>query len=367
MIAVFKEEALDIIGSINTRFVNKNEAGKKEALRKIDNIILSGANIIRMNLSHGKHEDILFCMNYIKERYRDTKILLDLQGNKVRVANNIYDTFKVNENEIVYFCSEETYDVYIQNVERDKLIPLNIKNKFIHASNFKKIYMKDGTMEFNVIKNNNGLIKTKVRIGGVVRKEKGCNLPRLDRRDWGVTDKDKEDIKFAIKHDVDIIAYSYCSYIDECREFKNYVFKNLKVNQQIPKLWGKIETAEGVVNIKEISDELDGIVIARGDLSAELGIRNVPVAQEKIVYAIKNDNKSIIVATNVLGTMNKLNAKQPTINELSDIYHLMRCGANGFMLTGETSTGKNEKEVVTTLKNNINHYEKLILKLKKRN
>lgn len=356
---------MDIIGSINTRFISKSEKSKKEIFDKIDNIVKSGGNIIRMNLSHGKHSDIEPCINYIRSNHKEIKILLDLQGNKIRVANNICGTFKVNSGDFIYFCSEETYDIYLKNIERDKLIPLNIKNKFIFKNNFKKIYMKDATMEFLVISNNNGLIKTKVKLGGIVRKEKGCNLPNLDRETWGITKKDLEDINFAINKKVDIIAYSYCSYIDECRAFKNTVFKNLKENQVIPKLWGKIETSEGINNIKEIAKELDGIVIARGDLSAEVGIINIPIVQEKILYILKNKNKSIVVATNVLSSIRSRQNK-PTINELSDIYHLMRCGVTGFMLTGETSTGDNEKYIVTTLKNSIKYYENLIAKIKRR-
>lgn len=181
----------------------------------------------------------------------------------------------------------------------------------------------------------------------------------------GVSEKDLEDIKFAIDSKVDIIDYSYCSYMEECREFKNIVFRNLKSNQVIPKLWGKIETNEGINNIKEVAKELDGIVIARGDLTAEIGILNVPIVQEKILYALKNENKSIIVATNVLSSIrNKQN--KPTINELNDIYHFIRCGVTGFMLTGETSTGANEEYVVTTLKNSIKYYERVLSKIKKR-
>ncbi|MDU4420339.1 MAG: pyruvate kinase, partial [Clostridium perfringens] len=146
---------MDIIGSINTRFLSKSEQSKNEIFNKIDNIVKGGGNIIRMNLSHGKHRDVECCIDYIRSNHKDVKILLDLQGNKIRVANNIYGTFKVNSGDLVYFCSEETYDVYLKNIDRNKLIPLNIKNKFIYNNTFKKIYMKDATMEFIVISNNN--------------------------------------------------------------------------------------------------------------------------------------------------------------------------------------------------------------------
>lgn len=94
-------EIMDIIGSINTRFLSKSEQSKNEIFNKIDNIVKGGGNIIRMNLSHGKHRDVECCIDYIRSNHKNVKILLDLQGNKIRVANNIYGTFKVNSGDSV--------------------------------------------------------------------------------------------------------------------------------------------------------------------------------------------------------------------------------------------------------------------------
>ncbi len=98
---------MDIIGSINTRFLSKSEQSKNEIFNKIDNIVKGGGNIIRMNLSHGKHRDVECCIDYIRSNHKNVKILLDLQGNKIRVANNIYGTFKVNSGDLVIFVQRK--------------------------------------------------------------------------------------------------------------------------------------------------------------------------------------------------------------------------------------------------------------------
>ena len=357
---------MNIIGSINTKFISNNEQSRYKIFKKIDKIILGGANIIRINLSHGNHKDVECCIDYIKSNHRGIRILLDLQGNKIRVAKNLKESFKVESGEIVYFCAEDSYEIYLENMKESKLVPLDLKNKFIYKNNFKRIYMKDATMEFLVLNNKDGLIKSKVKVGGIVRAEKGCNLPNLDRKNWGLSNNDLEDIKFALRKEVDIIDYSYCSYLEECLEFKRVVFKNLRDRQLIPKLWGKIETREGVKNIKEIAKELDGIVIARGDLTAEVGILNVPVVQEKILYALREIKTNITVATNLLPSIRNKGCK-PNISELSDIYDFVKLGVTGFMLTGETSTGENEEHVVKTLKKSLLYYEDIFSKLKQRN
>ncbi len=326
----------------------------------IDEIISGGCNIIRINLSHGNYEDIENILIYIRKNYNRVKILMDLQGNKIRVSKSIKDTFKTAKGEIVYFCSEENYNTILSKKKNSKIIPLSIGKQFILNDKYKKVYMKDGTMEFDVLENTEEYIKAVTKIGGVVRGEKGCNLPGINRLGWNLTKKDKNDINFALDNNVDILCYSYCSYDSQCKEFKERVFKSIKELGKVPKLWGKIETKEGIENIKLIANELDGIVIARGDLVPEAGLFNIPIIQEKIIYSLKGVKKDIVVATNVLNSM-KYSVK-PTINELSDIYSLIKNGVTGFMLTGETTIGRNSKEIVNTLSTTIKYYEKILNK-----
>ena len=325
----------------------------------IDEIINGGCDIIRINLSHGNYEDIKKSITYIRDNHKNIKILMDLQGNKIRVSKSIKDTFKLVKDEIVYFCSEDDYENMLKT-KNNKVIPLNIKREFILNNKYKKIYMKDGTMEFNVLEILENSIKVVTKIGGIVRGEKGCNLPGIDRLGWKMTKKDIEDIDFALGNGVDIICYSYCSYDTQCIEFKERIFKNIKQLGKVPKLWGKIETREGIENIKDIAKELDGIVIARGDLVPETGLYNIPIIQEKIIYSLKGTNKEIIVATNLLSSMRY--STKPTINELSSIYNLLKRGATGFMLTGETTVGKNSREAVEVLNKTIKYYESILNK-----
>ncbi|MGL5245853.1 MAG: pyruvate kinase, partial [Sarcina sp.] len=162
-----------------------------------------------------------------------------------------------------------------------------------------------------------------------------------------------------------IICYSYCCNEDQCRELKESIFTRLKLKQAIPKIWGKIETKDGIDNIKDIAKELDGIVIARGDLVPETNLLNIPIIQDKIIHSLKGQFKEVIVATNVLNSMK--NSLVPTVNELSDIYSLMKGGATGFMLTGETTVGKKHKEVVSLLKQVTDYYNNILIKVKKKN
>lgn len=331
----------------------------------IDEIITSGSDSIRINLSHGNYDNIKYIVSYIRKNYKNVKIIMDLQGNKIRVSSNIKDTFKVIRDEIVYFCGEDNYEKILKEKKESKVIPLNIKSHLIlENTGYKKIYMKDGTMEFDVKEVTNNYIQTIVRLGGIVRGEKGCNLPGIKRDEWKISEKDIRDIKFALDNDVDIICYSYCSYEKQCKEFKNIVFKNIKNLGKVPKVWGKIETKEGIENIKCIAKELDGIVIARGDLVPEAGLFNIPIIQEKIIYSLKNTNKEIIVATNLLSSMKYFT--KPTISELSVIYNLLKVGVTGFMLTGETTIGKNTTEVIKTLNLAIKYYGNILDKGRKR-
>lgn len=349
---------MDLIATIGPRSCDN---------KTIDNIIKGGANIIRINLSHGKYDEIDKVIGYIRLNYHEIKILMDLQGHKIRVSHKLEKEFFVDKNTIIYFCSQDKYEVLMQsNENKMKIIPLNILSSQIKDINFKHIYMKDGSMKFNVLKNEDAVIKTIAKIGGMVRAEKGCNLPGILRENLELTDKDKKDINFALNEKVDILCYSYCSCENDCENFKNQVFKSLKRGDKIPKLFAKIETKDGVKNVATIADQLDGAVVARGDLVPESDLYAMPLIQEKIVQNLSKKNKEVIIATHVLNSMKKYGAK-PTINELSDIYNMIRKNASGFMLTGETTIGENQYDVVRTLKYAIDYYEKINKKIKKSN
>lgn len=332
----------------------------------IDKVINGGVDGIRLNFSHGRYHTIESTIDYLRRSGKGVFIMADLQGNKVRVSRELKEFFYAEENKIIYFCSEEDYKE-LTNVWKleEKLVPLNIGRQSLIKGSFKKIFMKDGTMEFQILSRTKKLIKTKVKTGGMIRAEKGCNLPGIDRKNWGLSLKDKEDIDYALSKKVEIICYSYCCYKEECKEFKEYIegkFKRGTIDF-MPKLWGKIETKEGVDNLKEILEYLDGVVLGRGDLVPETNLFHIPVLQNLVANALRNSPKELIIATHVFDSM-KIDIK-PTVNELNDIYYLLTQGVDGFLLTSETTIGNNHQVVVKTLKNVVEFYLDIINKRKK--
>ncbi|MGL4739393.1 MAG: pyruvate kinase, partial [Sarcina sp.] len=326
-------------------------------------IIKGGADTIRINLSHGRYDEIDKVIGYIRLNYHKVRILMDLQGHKIRVSHKLKNEFFAEKNSEIYFCSEERYDIFKKIINKN-LVPLNLEDKRINGFFEKKIFMKDGTMRFNVLSNEDGLIKTKTISKGMIRAEKGCNLPGLRREGLGITEKDKKDIQFALDEKVDVLCYSYCSSKEDCENFKEQVFNTLRRGDKIPRLFAKVETKEGVKNINEIADALDGVVIARGDLVPESDIFALPIIQDKIVNCLRRRNKEVIIATHVLNSM-KRNGVGPSLHELSDIYNMTRKNASGFMLTSETTIGTNQYEIVKSLRQIMDYYIKVHEKIKK--
>lgn len=318
-------------------------------------IIDNGVNALRFNFIHGNEKEFLEFLNISKEINSDIKIILDLSGTKVRVSSDFEYIYKVYDDEEIYFCGEDKYDEVKNNISKMKIkiIPLNIKNEILYKKDYAQIGIKDNTMIFNVVDKTNGFIKAVTVRGGIIRKGKGCNIKDLERTIISLSEKDKNAIKWGIKNEVDIICQSFVEDKDDIIEIKSFLNDN-KLNQIKPKIWAKIETLNGVNNIKSILSEVDGIVIGRGDLIPETSIEDTPIYEEKIINEVNKDkNKDIIIATHLFNSMKS--GKMPAISEVESIYNFIKAGATGFLLAGETSIGKAPIKTVEFL-------NKLILK-----
>ena len=199
-----------------------------------------------------------------------------------------------------------------------------------------------------------------VKRGGVIRKEKGCNIPKINRKNMGLNDKDKEDIKFIINNKFDILLYSYPCYKEDIKRVKKYLNSIEGFDKKDIVIWGKVETYEAAKNIKDIVEECNGIVIGRGDLVPESNIYLVPILQKRILSLMKNTKKDCIVATHILDSMK--NKDNPNLNEVEGIFNLINNNATGFLLTGETTIGNNPSLAIRTLKYITNYYEEFFLK-----
>ena len=324
-------------------------------------IIESGAKYLRVSFSHLRHDEVLSIINFIKNNYKDVKIIGDLQGNKIRVSNKLESVFKVYEKEEVYFCGEDGYELVKEYLgKNNKIIPLNIKGNLFNQGNIHTIFMKDGTMKFEVLDKKGEIIKTKVILSGVVRKEKGCNIPKINRENMMLTNKDKEDINFCLDNGVDIILYSYTCYKKNIKEIREYIKTNSSKNKKID-IWSKIETLEGVENLRDILTLSDAIMLGRGDLLPESNMYMLPILQKKVVSIMKNSKKDLIIATHILNSMK--DKDMPTVNEIEGIFNLCLNKVNGVLLAGETTVGNNPYKTIRILNNFIKYYENVLSKL----
>jgi pyruvate kinase len=325
----------------------------------IDNLAKAGMNMMRFNFSHINYELAKELMIYAKESYPKIPIIQDLQGNKLRISSLLKRTIRVHPNEEIFFCSEDFYSKNYNGSESYILIPIKLEGKFSLIYESKNILMKDATMEFKVdsrIKDKE-LIKTTVVRGGIIRGEKGINVPNIDRRGMGLTGKDKRDILFGLKNRVDIICLSYVTSEKNINELKVYINKLIKNNPQYkyPKIWAKVECKEAIRNFHEILKAVDGIMLGRGDLSAEVDITEMPKIQSQLINIMKKSKKEFIIATYILESMKY--STIPNVAEVNEIYNFISNQVSGVMLAGEVSVGKYPLETVSLLKRTIDRYK----------
>lgn len=320
-------------------------------------IIDNGVNALRFNFAHGSESEFLEFLNMARSIDDSLNIILDLSGSKVRVSNKFEYIYKVYDNEDIYFCGDDIYTKLMKNIPKRKvkIIPLNIKHKMLKENAYKEISIKDNTMIFNVVENNNeDLIKTKAVKGGIIRKGKGCNIKGFNRKMLSLSDNDKKAIRWGIQNKVNIICQSFVEDKKDIDELKKFIEENNGDND-FPKIWAKIETLNGVKNVENILECVDGIVIGRGDLIPETSIEDTPVYEDKIIQIVtKSINKDIIVATHLLNSM-KL-GKVPSLCEVESIYNFIKVGVTGFLLAGETSVGKAPIKTAEFLHNLILKY-----------
>lgn len=319
----------------------------------IKELIENGVDILRLNCSHFNKEEFEYVIKFSREIKRDIHIMVDLCGKKIRVSKDLKYIYKIYNGQEVYFCGEDFYrSIDTSKLNDMKLIPLTIESEEIIKSDIRSISMKDNTMTFDIIKIDKGLIRAKVIRGGIIRGGKGCNLSNIYSNRSLLSEEDKKNILWALDNDIDIICQSFV----EGKEDINIINKLIKekYSDSNCKVWAKVETSNGISNIKEILEVVDSIVIGRGDLVPESGMLNAVNLQEEAINVIKENNKKIIIATHILNSMK--NGQPATLPEMESIYKFIKCGVDGFLLAGETSIGKAPIQTVKFLKNAIEYY-----------
>ena len=300
-----------------------------------------GMNVARLNMSHSNHKSAKKIIDRIKRLNKQIKnpigILMDTQGPEIRTGdtNNVID---LTTGEVVTFTIRDESDVESTSirVHYDELINSVSVGTLISLDN--------GLMNFEVLKKTENQLQCKVLDGGKLGSKRHVNLPGIRINLPSITEKDKLDIAFGLKEDVDFIALSFvrnASDIDDLRAVLKSKLKKIKIIS-------KIEDQEGLSNIDEITQCSDGVMVARGDLGIETDLSNLPNIQRKIMSKCAKYGKRSIVATHLLESM--INNPTPTRAEVTDVANAIYEGADAVMLSGETTVGKYPIECVKFIK-----------------
>ena len=316
----------------------------------IEKMILEGVNVFRINFSHADYdlvkEKIKIIRSIDKKLNTSSSILGDLQGPKIRLG-------KIEEN--CRILTGQEYEFYT-----DKEFIGNNNKGYINYNDFakdlsknEKILIDDGKLIFKVLSSNKkSHVRAKVIQGGVLKSNKGVNLPNTKLSLPALTNKDINDAKFIFENNFDWIALSFVRTKNDIQDLLKLMNKNL--DYKIP-IIAKIEKPEAIKNIEEIIKFSDGLMVARGDLGIEIPAEEVPLIQKELVIKSKKSRIPIIIATQMMESM--IENLSPSRAEVNDVANSVMDGADAVMLSGETSVGNYPVEVVRSMTSIIKKVE----------
>ena len=318
----------------------------KDILRQM---FMEGIDVCRLNFSHGNYEmhlqNILKIRELNEEMDVHVAILADLQGPKLRVGEMENNGVMLEDGAEFSLVSEKCTGTKEKAYMSYELLPKD-------AVAGETILIDDGKIKLEIT-STNGVDKvvTKVIHGGILSSKKGVNLPHTKVSLPSLTEKDIEDAKFALEHDVDWIALSFVRSATDLIDLKNLIKKSKKNTRII----AKIEKPEALEELTQIIDMADGIMVARGDLGVEVAYDRVPLIQKDILAKCINFSKPVIIATQMMESM--ITNFRPTRAEANDVANAVIDGADTLMLSGETSVGKYPVAVIHSMQRIIDWTE----------
>ena len=295
---------------------------------KIHSLFQAGADIFRLNFSHGNHEDhrkrVYHIRQYEKRLGRPIAILGDLQGPKIRIGvfKDTYSTLKNNQKFIL--------DLNPKEGDQNRVF-LPHKEIFKSVKKNNKILIDDGKIVLNIDKVLSDQIITEVLVGGKISNKKGVNIPETFIKMSSLTEKDIRDLKFCLDLSLDYIALSFVQKAKDINDLKKFVGNQTGI-------MAKFEKPMAIKNMNEILQYCDAAMVARGDLGVEMPPEEVPIIQKKIVQSCRDFGIPVVVATQMLDSM--IESPSPTRAEASDVATAVFDAADCLMLSAETASGK---------------------------
>ena len=316
-----------------------------ESRSVIEQMLMAGLNAVRINMSHGTHEEHERAIRHAREAAaslnRPISVLVDLSGPKIRTRG-------LHDGVPVVLQQGETFVITTRQVPGDhREVSTNFSDLPAAVENGSRILLDDGAIELSVLSKTDTDVITTIVTGGVLAERKGINLPNTPLPIPSMTEKDHADLIWAMEQNVDYVALSFVRTAQDCLEVKEIIKKLNTRELGRALLVAKIEKAEAIENLDEIIAATDGVMVARGDLGVETSVELVPVHQKRIIEkAIAND-RFVITATQMLQSM--IESPYPTRAEASDVANAVWDGTDAVMLSAETAAGKYPVEAVRTM------------------
>ncbi|MCU7822783.1 pyruvate kinase [Kitasatospora sp. DSM 101779] len=311
-----------------------------DSYEQLKAIVEAGMNVARLNMSHGSHGEHEERYRKVRQVSEDTGrtigVLADLQGPKIRLA-----TFA---NGPVTVDNGDTFTITTEDVPGDQHIcGTTYKGLPGDVKPGDPILINDGVIALEVVSVDGPRVKTVVVEGGVLSNNKGINLPGAAVNVPALSEKDKEDLRFALQLGVDMVALSFVRNAADIHDVHKVMDE---VGIRVPVI-AKIEKPQAVEAMEEIVLAFDAIMVARGDLAVEYPLERVPLVQKQLITLARRNAKPVIVATQMMESM--IHASRPTRAEVSDVANAILDGTDAVMLSAESSVGKYPVETVRTM------------------
>ncbi len=314
----------------------------------IEGLVVAGMDVARLNLSHGDyadHESVYALVRAASDAAgRGVGILVDLQGPKIRLGRFASGPVLLESGDVFIVTTDDVPG------DREKVsttyagLPGDVSVGDV-------VLVDDGRIELRVTKVDGNDVHTVVVEGGRVSDNKGFNLPGVAVSVPALSDKDKADLRWALRTGADMIALSFVRSAADIVDVHSIMDEE---GIRLPVL-AKVEKPQAIENLEEIIAAFDGVMVARGDLGVELPLEAVPLVQKRAIQLCREASKPVIVATQMLDSMAVAN--RPTRAEASDVANAVLDGADALMLSGETSVGHHPNLVVETMARIIEHVE----------
>lgn len=312
---------------------------------KITQLIKAGVNVFRLNFSYGTHESHYETFKRIRscaaKLNKDVAVMQDICGPKIRIKG-MTGTREVKKGDTLIMATQVDGDVF--SITYPELIgQLDVGDE---------VFFADGTVKARVIEKGTNRLVMKALTRGTLREGKGVNIPKSGIKMSALTEKDKDDLRFAAKIGIDLVAVSFVESRADILEAK----KVLHEGGSDAWVVAKIERKAAMKNLDDILTEVDGLMVARGDLGVEAGLYALPGLQKEIIRKANEKAIPVITATQMLTSM--MHSASPTRAEISDIANAVYDGTDAVMLSDETAVGEFPVEAVKVMVQTLRSTEK---------